>query len=57
MSGEEIQAVPGTVTLMSDDPVEPGLRQKLQAQVERRPWLIPAVLMAAVALLVAARRH
>ena len=69
MSGEQIQAVAdqagetvlGTVTLMSDEPIEvpleEGLRRRLQAQVRRRPWLIPAVLMTAVALLVASRPH
>jgi hypothetical protein len=57
--------VPGTVRLMTEEPLEmprdghaEGLRQQLNLIVNRRPWLVPAVLLGAgVAYLLVRRRR
>lgn len=67
-TGEEEPAhetpVPGTVRLMTEEPVElprdgaGGLGQEVSRIVNRRPWLVPAVLLgAAMAYLLVRRRR
>ena len=53
----------GSVRLMTDDPVQlprpsavETLRERWAYQVSRRPWLIPAALLAAGALVLLLRR-
>jgi hypothetical protein len=57
--------VAGTVRLMTEEPLEmprnghaEGIRQQLNLIVNRRPWLVPAVLLGAgVAYLLVRRRR
>ena len=58
------QQVAGTVRLMTDEPVEvpplaqlDTLRQRWAYQVNRRPWIVPALLLGAAALLLLLRRR
>ena len=65
MAGVEHQApVEGTVRLMTEEPLElPGsergeLRERVAEAVNRRPWLVPAVLLAlGLAFLLLRRRR
>ncbi|TMB93009.1 MAG: hypothetical protein E6J45_00815 [Chloroflexi bacterium] len=61
---EDAAPVEGTVRLMTDEPLEmPAtemgeLRERVAEAVNRRPWLVPAVLMAlGVAFLLLRRRR
>jgi len=57
-------SIPGTVQLMTDEPVQmpaPGrggrLKDEWAYHVNRRPWIVPAVLLAAGALVILRRRR
>ena len=58
---ERTEPVPGTIELMTDEPVvissTSSLRDRLDEVRERHPWLLPALLLALIGLLVAARRR
>jgi hypothetical protein len=56
--------VAGTVQLMTDEPIEmpasaplDSFREQWAYQVNRRPWIIPAALLAAGALVLLLRRR
>jgi len=58
------EQVAGTVRLMTDEPVEvpplsqlDSLRDRWSYQVNRRPWIIPAALLAVVAVVLLSRRR
>ena len=63
--GVHERPIAGTVRLMTEEPLEmprdghaEGLRQQLNLIVNRRPWLVPAVLLGAgVAFLLVRRRR
>ncbi len=69
MAGESEQRsreeeVPGAVRLMTEEPIEmpapspfESLRERWAYQVNRRPWIIPATLLAAGALFLLLRRR
>jgi hypothetical protein len=62
--GSNRQAVRGAVRSMTDDPIElpaptplRALQERWTYQVNRRPWIIPAGLLAAGALVLLLRRR
>jgi hypothetical protein len=62
--GEQLRPVPGTVRLMTSEPVvmpasAAAGQSSLREVLEERPWLVAAALLAAVgiALIVGARRR
>ena len=60
---EEQRPVEGTVHLMTEEPLEmPGddrgeLRERVAEVINRRPWLVPAVLLALGAAFLLLRRR